>query len=108
MPFLGDDVSFFILLPEGPGGLDDTMDRLSVDFLRDAMSRTFPVNMEIGVPKFRWEQTFNLRNVTNQQCAMFERIIISVCLVRFYKRSVSLICSMPKRPTFLDSLECVD
>ena len=64
MPFLGDDVSFYVLLPEGPGGLDETISRLSVDLLRDVMSRTFPANIEIGVPKFRLEQTFNLRKVT--------------------------------------------
>lgn len=63
MPFLGDDVSFYILLPEGPGGLDDTISRLSLDLLQDVMSRTFPANIEIGVPKFRLEQTFNLKRV---------------------------------------------
>ena len=63
MPFLGDDVSFFALLPEGVNGLDETINRLTLDTLRDAMSRTFPVTVEVGLPKFRLEQNTNLRNV---------------------------------------------
>lgn len=63
MPFLGDDVSFFALLPEGSNGLDETVSRLTLDTLRDAMSRTFPATVEVGIPKFRMEQTLNLRNV---------------------------------------------
>lgn len=63
MPFLGDDVSFFALLPEGVNGLDETINRLSLDNLRDAMSRTFPVTVEVGLPKFRIEQNTDLRNV---------------------------------------------
>lgn len=63
MPFLGDDVSFFALLPEGDGGLEDTVSRLSIDTLRDVMSRTFPVTIEVGLPKFRMEQTLSLRRV---------------------------------------------
>lgn len=63
MPFLGDDVSFFALLPEGVNGLDETINRLTLDTLRDAMSRTFPVTVEVGLPKFRLEQNTNLRTV---------------------------------------------
>lgn len=67
MPFLGDDVSFFALLPEGKNGLDETVNRLTLETLRDAMSRTFPVTVEVGIPKFRMEQTLNLRNVRRTQ-----------------------------------------
>lgn len=62
MPFLGDDVSFFVLLPEGIT-LEEMVARLTVDNLRDAMARTFPLNLEVGLPKFRLEQTLNLRRV---------------------------------------------
>ena len=64
MPFLGDDVSFFVLLPEGTNNsLETTISRLTLEKLRDAMSRTFPVTVEVGIPKFRMEQTLHLRNV---------------------------------------------
>ncbi len=65
MPFLGDDVSFFALLPEGNNNrsLEATISRLTLETLRDAMSRTFPVTVEVGIPKFRMEQTLSLRNV---------------------------------------------
>ncbi|KAI9558324.1 hypothetical protein GHT06_015077 [Daphnia sinensis] len=63
MPFLGDDVSFFALLPEGNNGLEETISRLTLDTLRNAMSNTFPVTVEVGIPKFRMEQTLSLRNV---------------------------------------------
>jgi len=61
MPFLGEDVSFFVLLPEGNGGLDETISRLSLASLQEAMSRTFPLSLEIGIPKFRMEQSINLQ-----------------------------------------------
>lgn len=63
MPFLGDDVSFFALLPEGNNGLEETISRLTLDTLRNAMSNTFPVSVDVGIPKFRMEQTLSLRNV---------------------------------------------
>lgn len=65
MPFLGDDVSFFALLPEGNnnGSLEATISHLTLETLRDAMSRTFPVTVEVGIPKFRMEQTLSLRSV---------------------------------------------
>lgn len=63
MPFLGDDVSFYALLPEGSNGLEETINRMTLETLRDAMSRTLPVTVEVGIPKFRMEQSVDLRNV---------------------------------------------
>ncbi|XP_046648057.1 serine protease inhibitor 88Ea-like [Daphnia pulicaria] len=63
MPFLGGDVSFFALLPEGNNGLEETVSRLTLDTLRNAMASTFPLTVDVGIPKFRLEQTLSLRNV---------------------------------------------
>nr|CAH0103783.1 unnamed protein product [Daphnia galeata] len=63
MPFQGDDVSFFALLPEGSNGLEETVNRLTLDTLRNAMANTFPLTVDVGIPKFRMEQTLSLRNV---------------------------------------------
>ena len=68
MPFLGDDVSFFAILPQGTNSsLEETVNRLSLDNLREAMTRTFPGNsIEVGLPKFKLEQTLSLRNVSGR------------------------------------------
>ena len=63
MPFLGNDVSFYVILPEGPGGLDETLRLMDADTLRLAMSDTFPFMMEVGIPKFRLEQTLSLDSI---------------------------------------------
>jgi len=63
MPFLGNDVSFYVILPEGPGGLDETLRLMDADTLRLAMSDTFPFMMEVGLPKFRLEQTLSLDSI---------------------------------------------
>ena len=62
MPFLGNDVSFFIILPEETD-LANTLNRLNVDTLREVMDSTFPVTLEVGIPKFRLEQTTDLHNI---------------------------------------------
>jgi serine protease inhibitor len=65
MPFLGGDVSFFALLPEGNNGLEETVSRLTLDTLRNAMASTFPLTVDVGIPKFLLEQTLSLRNVSH-------------------------------------------
>lgn len=65
LPFLGDDVSFFVLLPAHENGLEDTVNRMTLAALREVMqsSRSFPVSLEVGIPKFRMEQTVELKEV---------------------------------------------
>jgi len=63
IPYLGEDVSFFIILPE-LHTLDETVQLLSLERLRGLMSDMFPITLEIGIPKFRMErQLTNLREV---------------------------------------------
>lgn len=63
LPYQGEDVSFYILLPEEEGSLEETVSRLSLDVLRDVMGHTLPTPLEVGIPKFRMEQTLSLRRV---------------------------------------------
>ena len=87
MPFLGEDVSFFVLLPEGNGGLDETISRLSLTSLQEAMSRTFPLSLEIGIPKFRMEQSINLQRVsTYYRYPSWQKSTLNIKLVHFYYR----------------------
>jgi hypothetical protein len=84
MPFLGDDVSFFALLPEGSNGLEETVNRLTLDTLRNAMANTFPLTVDVGIPKFRMEQTLSLRNVRMKCLIPFDILDLFISIVVFY------------------------
>jgi len=63
IPYLGEDVSFFVILPE-LFTLDETVQLLTLERLRGVMSDMFPITLEIGIPKFRMERELtNLRDV---------------------------------------------
>ena len=64
IPFSSDDVSFYIILPaEETGTLEQTISRLSIESLRQAMDDTFPVTFNVGLPKFQLEKTAALESV---------------------------------------------
>lgn len=65
IPYLGEDVSFFAVLPE-TNSLDETLSLLTVERLRAAMSDMFPITLEIGIPKFQMEQTTDLTQVLSK------------------------------------------
>jgi hypothetical protein len=89
MPFQGDDVSFFALLPEGSNGLEETVNRLTLDTLRNAMANTFPLTVDVGIPKFRMEQTLSLRNVRMKCLIPFDILDLFISIVVFYRRFVT-------------------
>lgn len=61
LPYLGKDVTMFLLLPPfKPGALDKTVELLTPELLQDAFARMYPVEVRIKVPKFRIEESYEM------------------------------------------------
>ncbi|ODN02111.1 Serpin B9 [Orchesella cincta] len=61
LPYEGEAISMFILLPPfTPNALQDTISRLNASTLREAMDGMYPDSIEIFLPRFKIEQTFDL------------------------------------------------
>lgn len=65
LPYEGEAISMFILLPPfTPNALQDTISRLNSSILREAMDGMYPDSIEIFLPRFKIQQTFDLSQVS--------------------------------------------
>ena len=64
MPYSGDEVSMYVLLPPYvEGGLDDLMSRLTPKNLEIAIGNMYPSTIHVYLPKFKMERTYNIQKV---------------------------------------------
>jgi len=61
LPYEGEALSLFILLPPfTPNALEETISRLNSSTLREAMDEMYPDSIEVFLPKFKIQQSFEL------------------------------------------------
>ena len=61
MPYLGDQISMFLLLPPfRDGALNTTVSALTPQVLRDTIDNMWRVDINVTVPKFRIEEDYDM------------------------------------------------
>lgn len=62
LPYRGDAFSMFVLLPRTADGLPELESTLTVENLKHWLSQLQPHSVDVHLPKFEFERTFNLRD----------------------------------------------
>jgi len=68
LPYEGEAISMYILLPPfTPNALEETISRLNASSLREAIDQNqlYHESIEISLPRFKIDQTFELNKVGN-------------------------------------------
>jgi serpin B len=66
MPYKGNEVSMFIILPPytKPNGIEAVIKKMSVESLQEIIEDDLPRAVEVSIPKFTIEQTLELTPVS--------------------------------------------
>ncbi|GBM96515.1 Serpin B6 [Araneus ventricosus] len=72
LPYIGDDVSMLILLPDSENGLRDLENSLNYDFIQDLKQDMMETRVDVTLPKFRLEFSKSLKE--SFQCLGLEKV----------------------------------
>lgn len=65
LPYKGDDVSMFFLLPPfvSPSGITNILKRLTIENLKEVVNGLIPRSVDVSIPKFSVEQSLPLKEI---------------------------------------------
>lgn len=88
MPYVGEEASMLIVLPNEIEGLDGVLSKLASGFdLMSEIGKMYRTKVQVTIPKFKIETEIDLTEVLPKVCILFNYVLVSAsAFVRINRR----------------------